>query len=84
MSNYPPGVTGNEDVFGPKAEYLVDAGDDYECRNCDAPSPDKVERAVWNSGADDSWVCEECGHFNQVDVEPDEPDYDADWGPGEY
>lgn len=80
MSNYPPGVTGNEDAFGPRAEFETEAGIDYACEECDAPAPETVLRSVWSSGVDDSWECEKCSHLNVRDVFEDEPELDADWG----
>lgn len=82
MSNLPPGVYGNEDAFGPQAEYDVEADMTYVCEDCPVPSPTVVTRSVWSAGATDEWLCAACGHSNSVDVyEEPETDYgDADWG----
>lgn len=72
MSNYPPGVTGFEDAFGPQAEYDVEVPDGYECRDCDEAPIGTVLRSVWSSGAEDYWVCENCGKENTRDVEREE------------
>jgi len=79
MSNLPPGVSGNEDAFGPQAEYDTEADLTYVCESCDAPSPEVITRVVWNGGAEDVWDCPECGHSNTRTVEEescfDDPDY---------
>lgn len=81
MSNLPPGVYGNEDAFGPQAEYDVEADLTYVCDSCQKPSPKTITRIVWSSGAEDLWDCE-CGHQNSRVVEEessfDDPDYGRD------
>ena len=82
-SNLPPGVSGNEDAFGPQDEYDVEAGLDYVCEDCPTPSPTVVTRTVWSGNMTDTWDCPGCGHTNCVDVYPEpEGDPDADWGLG--
>ena len=77
---YPPGVSGNEDAFGPRDEFDIEADDLYECENCSAPAPEVVTRVRWNSGIEDCWDCPDCGHENCHEVyEDDGPDPDEDW-----
>lgn len=76
MSNYPPGVTGNEWQIAGAAEREVDAEcitevDGVECGwmgTIDATSVDGVD---WD------WFCPRCGSmgFTEIDDEPDPDRY---------
>lgn len=82
MSNLPPGVSGNEDAFGPREEYDVEAGLLFECEECHTPAPEVITRLVWTSGAEDVWDCV-CGHQNSRAVEEESSFDDPDWGSDE-
>lgn len=68
MSNYPPGVTGNEyEIAGPDYEREIDG----ECPEC---GEDGTLMAVGYRS--DHWtVCSACDH--QEDRQPEEPDWEA-------
>ena len=78
QDNLPPGVTGNEDVFGPKSEEEVTAR--HTCSECDLEDDVLVTREVYNTGVVDYWTCV-CGVENNADVEIEDDYYgDVDWG----
>lgn len=52
MSNYPPGVTGNEDIFGPKREYEGR----HSCESCENICDGMFQE--WNYSL--TWTCVEC------------------------
>jgi hypothetical protein len=88
MSNYPPGVTGNEyAIAGPDTERDEDR--DVTCGNaeCDFSGTVEVMVTTFRRDAWCNWTCPACGADNQEDlpeVEDDrdyEPDYDDDYEP---
>lgn len=70
MSNYPPGVTGNEmAISGPHREWDVA---DWECPRCDHVG----DADGWFHPMEGTWIdCPECG-FSQEQDDPgwDDPD----------
>lgn len=69
--NYPPGVTGNEDVFGPNDET------DYEavgqlCPNCEILVDVTVTRITWNYTVEDVFTCPGCEEEVTIDVTPEQ------------
>ena len=79
MSNYPPGVTGNEfEIAGPDREYSAE-------RECDRVFGCGEISTVWVIGYRDEewWDCPKCLHENTMYVEPDYhpdlPDDIPDW-----
>lgn len=79
MNNLPPGVTGNEDVFGPKSE--TDVQTTITCPECGFSGEVTATREVYNSGAVDYWECPECATEDHTDVEEESTfdDPDIDW-----
>ena len=71
MSNYPPGVTGNEwQIAGPDAE-RDETRDVKECGNAECEfEGGTVEGVVTFYGFEAwfDWECPECGHSNEEDV----------------
>lgn len=76
MSNYPPGVTGFEDAFGPRFEHeevrLV------ECEDCGWKDELPVLRQGWSTGMTDYWQCPGCQAEHDDDVEDEAPDYERE------
>lgn len=71
MSNYPPGVTGNEyEIAGPDREFT----DERECDHCDRLVTVDVVQYRW----EEWWTCPACGGDNQRVNEPDFPDLPDD------
>lgn len=66
MSNYPPGVTGNEyEIVGPDREFETFR----ECESCEIVSWVDVTGYGW----EEWWRCPKCQHENTrvLDSEPD-------------
>ena len=63
LSNYPPGVTGNElAIAGPDAEY-----DDYkECESLDCRFAGGV--SCWAYDGIEHWECPDCGHDHEIEL----------------
>jgi len=91
MSNFPPGVTGNEfAISGPDREW--EQLPDGPCSSCELLYPDLV---IWQGyGYEKWWICPFCEETNDVIEDPFEfesegwddrdDDYDeSDWD-GEY
>lgn len=74
MSNYPPGVTGFEDHFGPSAE--VEEPVDKQCEDCEWDGSVVALRQYWNSDITETWSCPECGVEHEDVLELPEPDFD--------
>ena len=76
MSNYPPGVSGNEDAFGPQSEDEVTVT--VTCPSCDEDVTVSALRLTWNYSVEDIFDCPSCG-AEEVSVEVfEEPDYPDD------
>ena len=80
MSNYPPGVTGNEpQIAGPDSERQD--RDERECAQCDFNDEVTIEEVRYGYTTMEYWTCPECGyeHENDVTDKYDEgPDPDGD------
>lgn len=68
-SNYPPGVTGHEDVFGPISEDVFE--DDRECPECGYSGPCMVSRDRYDTACIENWCCGECGQDFEADITDD-------------
>ncbi len=80
MSNYPPGVTGNEDVFGPKTEQDVTI--ESSCYHCPWEGEVLATRVQWNFGGMHYFDCPQCGTENELEI-PESDGWEAadeDWG----
>lgn len=66
LSNYPPGVTGSEDAFGPKDE----SDQVMKCDNCGISEMVTIER--YNEHY--QWECEHCEHIHSWQIVTE-----ADW-----
>lgn len=76
MSNYPPGVSGNEDAFGPQSEDVYEAVG-ILCPACETLVDTSVTRLTWNYTIEDIFDCPSCGAEEvtiEVEVEYDYPD----------
>lgn len=79
MDNYPPGVTGTEDVFGPKEETEYD-----DIRTCTDGCPFTGEvfiiRQIFSSEAVEWWDCPTCNRNHEHDMDLSEvyPEYDEE------
>lgn len=66
MSNYPPGVSGNEyEIAGPDREFT----DERDCSNCDRTAVVDVTGYGW----EEWWTCPYCAGYMQVEIEPEDP-----------
>jgi len=75
VSNYPPGVSGNEfEIAGPDFE-------DDATRYCSTCECDR-EGMLQGYRSECWFICEVCG--KQTDAEYDEDDYDEDWDDDDY
>lgn len=84
MSNYPPGVTGNEWQIAGAPERVISA-------DCGVELPDVEDEAQCNfSGDVDAvavdefgdweWYCPDCGYLQITTIEPDDPpERERDW-----
>ena len=61
--NLPPGVTGNEAVFGPQDE--VDVELDKECADCGFSGWVTVTRLGWTASVTECWDCPTCGQEHE-------------------
>jgi endogenous inhibitor of DNA gyrase (YacG/DUF329 family) len=75
MSNYPPGVSGNEDAFGPQSEDVLD-DQEVVCPLCETAVKTQIVRITWNYTVEDWMECPECGKESttEVEVEQDYPE----------
>lgn len=91
MSNYPPGVTGNEPQI---AGALAERGEDKECGQeatlpftdengkvwhitVDCPFEGKVDVSYWDRYGSYTWTCPLCQHEHEGERD-DEPDPDEE------
>lgn len=75
FDNYPPGVSGNEDAFGPQSEETFE-DQDINCPACGTDVRTDVVRLTWNYTVEAIFDCPACGAEEvTVQVEAEEPDY---------
>ena len=68
MDNYPPGVSGNEDEFGPQEEEEFEAV--HTCEVCGHVSEVLVVRQTYSSGTVEYWDCPRCFHNHETNFDP--------------
>jgi hypothetical protein len=74
MDSYPPGVSGNEDAFGPQSEETYEAVGQL-CPHCENLVNTTITRTTWNYTVEDWMECPECGEESIAEVEVEEPDH---------
>lgn len=67
--NYPPGVTGHEDVFGPNEER--EETDNRTCPDCGELNKVVVTTEYFTFNIEERWTCPGCGEEHAEDITDD-------------